>query len=96
MSKPSAMPKTKSRVQILVDQFTSSLGLPFQQLLPESFIADAIDKEKIKYRQRIFSPIVTIWAFLSQVLDSDKTCHNAVSRISALVGSSRSRNSLRR
>ena len=83
MSKPSAMPKTKSRVQVLVDKFSSSLGLPFQQLLPESFIADAIDEEKIKYRQRIFSPIVTIWAFLSQVLDTDKTCHNAVSRIIA-------------
>ncbi len=77
------MPTPKSRVQVLVDKFTSSLGLPFQQLLPESFLADAIESEKIKYRQRIFSPIVTIWAFLSQVLDPDKTCHNAVSRIIA-------------
>ncbi len=75
------MPNTKSRVQIKGDQFTSSLGLPFQQLLPESFIADAVDEEKIKYRHRIFSPMVTIWAFLSQVLDTDKSCHNAVSRI---------------
>ncbi len=92
------MPTPKSRVQVLVDKFTSSLGLPFQQLLPESFLADAIESEKIKYRQRtdisrwrirfatrvlIFSPIVTIWAFLSQVLAPDKTCHNAVSRIIA-------------
>ena len=77
------MPTPKSRVQVLVDKFTSSLGLPFQELLPESFLADAIDEEKIKYRHRIFSPMVTIWAFLSQVLDTDKTCHNAVSRIIA-------------
>ncbi len=77
------MPNTKSRVQILVDKYTSSIGLPFQKLLPESFIADALDEEKIKDRQRIFSPIVTIWAFLSQVLSSDKSCHNAVSRIIA-------------
>ena len=75
------MPRRLSRVQILVEKYTSSVGLPFHELLPESFIADAIDEEKIKYRQRIFSPIVTIWAFLSQVLDTDKTCHNAVSRI---------------
>lgn len=75
------MPTPKSRVQVLVDKYSSSLGLPFQKLLPESFIAEAIDEEKIKYRQRIFSPIVTIWAFLSQVLEPDKTCHNAVSRI---------------
>ncbi len=83
MREPSAMPNTKSRVQILVDKYTSSIGLPFQKLLPESFIADALDEEKIKYRHRIFSPIVTIWAFLSQVLDTDKSCHNAVSRIIA-------------
>ncbi len=42
---------------------------------------------KIKYRCRLFDPIVTLWAFLSQVLDVDKSCHNAVSRIIAhLVG----------
>ncbi len=77
------MPNRLSRVQVLVDKYNSSLGLPFQKLLPESFLADAIDEEKIKYRHRIFSPIITIWAFLSQVLSSDKTCHNAVSRIIA-------------
>ncbi len=48
-----------SRVQVLVDKYSSSLGLPFQKLLPESFLADAVDEEKIKYRHRIFSPIVT-------------------------------------
>ncbi len=35
----------------------------------------------IQYRRRVFDPFVIIWAFLSQVLDPDKTCHNAVSRI---------------
>ena len=74
---------SKSRVQILVDKYTSSIGLPFQKLLPESFLADVLDEEKIKYRHRIFSPIVTIWAFLSQVIETDKSCHNAVSRIIA-------------
>ncbi|MDJ0573848.1 MAG: hypothetical protein QNJ65_01610 [Xenococcaceae cyanobacterium MO_234.B1] len=73
-------------------------SLVFVGLTPESFLSDAIDEEKIKYRHRIFSPIVTIWAFLSQVLDTDKTCHNAVSRIIAwLAGEgARARNSLRR
>ncbi|QSJ20179.1 hypothetical protein JYQ62_16585 [Nostoc sp. UHCC 0702] len=27
--------------------------------------------------------MITLWAFLSQVLDTDKTCHNAVSKIIA-------------
>ena len=81
------MPTARSRVQILVEKFTSSIGLPFQKLLPKSIIEEVLVEEKIKYRNRLFSPIVSLWAFLSQVLDSDKTCHNAVSRIIAWLAS---------
>ncbi len=77
------MQTKKSRVQILVAKFTNSIGLPFQKLLPESLIEDILVKEKVKYRNRLFSPIVTLWAFLSQVQYTDKSCHNAVSRIIA-------------
>ncbi len=42
------MPTRNSRVQVLVEKYTSSLGLPFQKLLPESFLADAVDEEKIR------------------------------------------------
>lgn len=73
-----------NRVQILKQKFTQSLGLPFRDLLPESTIREALEAEKIKYRlSRLFDPFVTLWAFLSQVLDTDKSCHNAVSRVIA-------------
>lgn len=75
-----------SRVQILKHKFTQSVGLPFQNLLSESTITEALKAEKIKYRQRLFSPFVTLWVFLSQVLDTDKSCHNAVSRVIAWLG----------
>jgi hypothetical protein len=76
------------RVQILKDKFNQSLGLPFKELLPESVIRLAISELKIKYKKRLFDPFITLWAFLSQVLDTDKTCHNAVSKIIAhLAGS---------
>lgn len=68
---------TASRVQILATKFTTSLKLPFQQLLP-SIIQTALNTEKIEYRRRLFNPFV-IWAFLSQVLDTDKSCANSVS-----------------
>ncbi|WP_375515990.1 IS4 family transposase, partial [uncultured Nostoc sp.] len=71
------------RVQILKDKFAKSLGLPFKELLPSSVIGQALSELKIKYYQRLFDPFVTLWAFLSQVLDTDKTCHNAVSKIIA-------------
>lgn len=76
-----------NRVTILKEKFRQSLGLPFQNLLPESVIQETIDELKIKYRRRLFDPFVTLWAFLSQVLDADKSCHNAMSRVIAyLVG----------
>ncbi len=46
-------------------------------------IEETLASEGIKYRNRLFSPLVTLWAFLSQVIDTDKTCHNAVSRVIA-------------
>jgi hypothetical protein len=74
------MPKP---VEILKRKFTHSVGLPFRELLPESTIVEALEAEKIEYRNRLFNPIVTLWAFLSQVLDTDKSLQNAVSRIIA-------------
>ncbi|MCC5601897.1 hypothetical protein [Nostoc favosum] len=76
------------RVQILKDKFNQSLGLPFKELLPESVIKETIFELKIKYKKRLFDPFVTLWAFLSQVLDTDKTCHNAVSKIIAHLAES--------
>ncbi|WP_190234064.1 hypothetical protein [Nostoc sp. 'Peltigera membranacea cyanobiont' 213] len=39
----------------------------------------------IRYYQGLFDPLVTLWAFLSQILDSDKSCHNTVSKIIAYL-----------
>lgn len=75
-----------NRVKILKEKFSQSLGLPFKELLPDSAIEQVMDELKIKYRRRLFDPIVTLWAFLSQVLDVDKSCHSAVSRVIAYLG----------
>jgi len=77
--------KIPNQIEILLQKFTQSLGLPFRDLLPASLIQEALKAEKIQYRRRLFDPFVTLWTFLSQVLDSDKTCHNAVSRVIATL-----------
>ena len=61
------------------------MGLPFKDLLPSEVIEQALKELKIKYKQRLFDPVVTLWAFLSQVLDIDKSCHNAVSKVIAYL-----------
>ena len=58
-------------------------GLPFADCLSEQSILDALNEHGIKYRDRVFSPVTTIWGFLSQVLNDDHSCSDAVSRIIA-------------
>jgi hypothetical protein len=44
----------------------------------------ALERAGVKYRDRIYTPMVTLWAFLSQVLAGEKgSCENAVSRVIA-------------
>ena len=71
------------RVQILKQKFRYSLGLPFREVLPERLFEEALTAEAQPYRNRLFSPQVTVWAFLSQILDQDNSCSNAVSRVIA-------------
>jgi Transposase DDE domain len=60
----------------------SSSGLPFSELLSEETIRSALDEAGIKFRERIFTPAVTFWAFLSQsIAGEDTSCQDAVSRV---------------
>ena len=43
-------------------------GLPFQEVLPESEIDAFVEAANKPYRKRIYSPAVTVWALLSQML----------------------------
>ncbi len=70
-----------NRVAILREKFAQSIGLPFALILTESEIEQALQDEGITYRKRLFCPIVTLWAWISQVLDPDKSCKKALSRL---------------
>src|ERR1700757_1922346 len=64
-------------------RFARNAGLPFAQVLTEAKILDVLNDHGIKYRNRVFDPVTTIWGFLSQVLSDDHSCRDAVSRILA-------------
>lgn len=76
-----------NRARILKEKFRLCLGLPLRELLPESRIEQVVKELGLKYRNRLFNPVVTVWTFLLQVLDVDKSCHNAVSRVVAWLSS---------
>ena len=64
-------------------RFARNEGLPFADILTEASIRDVLNEHGVQYRDRVFSPVTTIWGFLSQVLSEDHSCRDAVSRIIA-------------
>ncbi len=58
-------------------------GLPFADILTEASIQKVLNEYGVSYRDRVFSPVTTIWGFLSQVLSEDHSCRDTVSRIIA-------------
>src|SRR5439155_14674023 len=64
-------------------RFARDQGLPFADPLSELSIRDALKEHGGQYRDRLFSPVTTIWGFLSQILSEDHSCRDAVSRIIA-------------
>ena len=57
-------------------------GLPFTDALSEGLNAQAL-KALSGWLDRIFSPLVTLWVFLGQVLSANHSCRAAVARLIA-------------
>ena len=57
--------------------------LCFGKLLPAEQVAAALERHQVRYRERLYTPLVTIWTFLHQVLASDQSCRAAVARLLA-------------
>src|SRR5262249_22021823 len=70
------------RVQLnsLRRQFLQDGDLPFTDVLTEGVIAQAL-ATLTGWLDRIFSPLVTLWVFLGQVLSADHSCRAAVARL---------------
>jgi Transposase DDE domain/Insertion element 4 transposase N-terminal len=58
-------------------------GLPFADCLPAAVIHKTFRGLGRDFRERVFTPAVTLWTFLSQVLDADHSCRQAVARLLA-------------
>ncbi len=83
-----ATPTSGARqVRVLRQQFAHTPALPFADLLPAEEVTEALQAEGGSFRDRLFSPLVTLWVFLSQVLDPDHSCRAAVARFLAWRGS---------
>jgi len=64
-------------------RFAQVQGLPFSDILSKDDLLKIIQEEAGRFRNRIYSPVVTLTTFLSQVLSSDHSCQEAVSKVIA-------------
>ncbi len=59
--------------------------LCFTRLLPQEQVEAALERHQVRYRERLYTPLLTIWTFLYQVLAADQSCRAAVARLLAFL-----------
>ena len=74
-----------SRVQKYRRQLLEDQDLCLTKLLPQEQVEAAITRHQVRFRHRLYTPLVTIWTFLYQVLAPDQSCRAAVARLLALL-----------
>src|SRR5581483_1591371 len=62
-----------------------SESLPFTDTLSEERLQPVIEDEGVKFRDGVFTPLVTLWTFLGQMFSADHSCRDAVARLIAFL-----------
>lgn len=73
----------RQQVRFLRRQFLQEGDLPFATALSEASLAPALESIEASWKDRVFSPLITLWVFLNQVLSADHSCRAAVARLIA-------------
>lgn len=76
---------TSKHTKSFIDSLRKGKPLPFEGLLCADTIANLLSEHK--YRERIYTPAVTISTFLAQVMGEDQSCQQAVAQASAYFAS---------
>jgi Transposase DDE domain len=64
-----------------VKSLRESTVLPFYDILDVTMVKAALDAEGVTFNESIYTPLVTLSLFLSQVLDLDHSCRATVARL---------------
>lgn len=73
----------REQARFLRHQFLQDGELPFSNVLSDEIVAQALTAINTCWFDRIYSPLMTLWVFLSQVLSQDHSCRAAVARLIA-------------
>jgi hypothetical protein len=73
----------QQQVRFLRRQFLQDGELPFTNVLSEEVVSQSLATIGSSWLDRIYTPLVTLWVFLGQVLSADHSCRAAVARLIA-------------
>ena len=73
--------RLRQQINFLRRQFLQDGDLPFTNVLSEQLVSQALTAAEVVWNNSIYQPLVTLWVFLSQVLNADHSCRAAVARL---------------
>ena len=83
-SRVQCMPGTLSRQLVVYRQRVAAAPVLLEcETLSRDHVTQVVQASKVKVRERLFPPYVTLWTFLLQVLSPDGSCRDAVTRLRA-------------
>jgi hypothetical protein len=59
-------------------RFVQSAGVALEQILTTRILRKVVLEEAGRWRERVYSPLITVVLFLEQVLGADHSCQDAV------------------
>ncbi|MEZ6103813.1 MAG: IS4 family transposase [Pirellulaceae bacterium] len=70
----------RQQFDFLKRQFLQEGELAFTSVLTADLVSKALTTIKFSWNDRIYTPLATLWIFLSQVMSTDHSCRAAVAR----------------
>jgi len=78
--------RVNSQIRRVRQQMLQERDLYFGKLLPKNRVEAAIERHQVRFRDRLYTPLLTLWTFLCQVLSADHSCRAAVAQLLAFLG----------
>ena len=71
----------QQQLRFLQRQFLQDGELPFVGVFSEEIVTQALTAVEVVWNDRIYTPLMTLWVFLGQVISADHSCRAAVARL---------------
>src|SRR5271157_3975978 len=81
--RPALHGRFSRQVDFLRQQFLQEGCHPFTEILSAECFTQVLEGIELCWNDSIYTPLVTLWVFLGQVLSADHSCRSAVARLIA-------------